>query len=101
MIKVRLHIMLVLLNVTVELSNVMRKKKMEPPNRIKVQLHVMLILHNVKIELSNVILPNVRKVRSNVMLILPNVTMELSNIKKNKRTTECDKSTITCDINTV
>ena len=68
---------------------------------IKVQLHMMLILHNVKIELSNVILPNVRKVRSNVMLILPNVTIELSNVKKNKGTTECDKSTVTCDVNTI
>ena len=29
------------------------------------------------------------------------MTIELSNVKKNKGTTECDKSTVTCDVNTV
>ena len=32
------------------------------------------------------------------MLVLPNVTMEPSNVKKKKRTTECDKSIVTCDV---
>ena len=55
----------------------------------------MLVLHNVTMELSNV-----RKVQLNVMLILSNVIMELSNVKKKKKTTEFDKSTITCDVDT-
>ena len=71
--KLKSHVMLVLTNVTMELSNVR--------NKIKVP-------------------PNVRKVRSNVMLVLPNVTMEPSNVRKNKGTTECDKSTVTCDVGT-
>ena len=42
---------------------------------------------------------NVRKVWSNKMLVLPNVAFDPSNVrKKNKGTTEYDKSTITCDI---
>ena len=42
---------------------------------------------------------NVTKVRSNVMLVLYNVTMESSNAKKKKkRTTKCNKSTITYDV---
>ena len=33
------------------------------------------------------------------MLVLLNVTMEPSNVrKKNKETTKCDKTTVTCDI---
>ena len=47
------------------------KKKKEPPNVTKVQAYVMLVLHNVRI---------------------------VPNMKKNKRTTECDKSTVTYDI---
>ena len=40
-----------------------------------------------------------RKVRSNKMLVLLNVTMEPANVrKKNKGTTECDKSTISCHV---
>ena len=34
------------------------------------------------------------------MLVLPNVTMEPSNVRKHKRTTQCDKSTITCNVET-
>ena len=45
--------MLVLPNVTLEPSNVRRKKKKEPSNVTKVRSHVMLILHNVTMELSN------------------------------------------------
>ena len=42
-----------------------------------------------------------RKVRSNKMLVLLNVTMEPANVrKKNKGTTECDKSTVTYDVST-
>ena len=39
--------------------------------------------------------------RSNKMLVLPNITIEPSNVsKKNKGTTEYDKSTVICDIRT-
>ena len=38
------------------------------------------------------------KVRSHEMLVLPNVTIKLSNMKKNYGTTECDKSTVRCDV---
>ena len=35
------------------------------------------------------------------MFVLPDVTMEPSNVrKKNKGTTECDKSTVICDVGT-
>ena len=51
--KVRSNMMLVLLNVIMELSNVRKKNKVPL---------------------------NVRKVRSNVMLVLPNVAMEPSNV---------------------
>ena len=40
-----------------------------------------------------------RKVWSNMMLVLPNETIEPSNVReKKKRTTVCDKSTVTCDV---
>ena len=46
-----------------------------------------------------IIQPNVTKEQSYIMLVLPNVTMEPSNVKKKKkRTTECDKSIVTCDV---
>ena len=32
------------------------------------------------------------------MLELDNVKMKLSNVRKNKRITECNKSTVTCDV---
>ena len=39
------------------------------------------------------------KVWSNVMLVLPNVIMELSNVRgKKMRITECDKSTVACNL---
>ena len=63
--------MLVLPNMTMELSNV-RKKNSVPLNVIKVQL--------------------------DVMLVLSNVTMKPSNVRKNKKITECDNSTITCHV---
>ena len=44
---------LVLPNVTMELSN-MRKKIREPPNVSKELSHVMLELHNIRMKLSNV-----------------------------------------------
>ena len=113
---------LVLLNVTMEPSNV-RKKKRELPNMTIVQSHVILVLHNLRMKLSNVrkkykynrmwqkygqmwclycpMEPSkYHRVRSNVMLVLLNMTMELSNVRKNKETIECDKSTITYDIST-
>ena len=69
----------------------------------KVQSHVMLVLHNVRtVQLKarkKIREPlNVTKVQSHVMLVLHNVRMVQSNVrKKKKRTTECDKSTVTCD----
>ena len=53
----------------------MWEKIREPPNVTKVQSHMMLALHNVKIVPSNV-------------------------RKKKKRTSECDKSTVTYDVST-
>ena len=71
--KVQLHMMLVLYNVRMVLSNV-RKKIRKLPNVIKIQSHVMLVVYNVR--------------------------MVSSNVRKNKETTECDKSTVTCDVGT-
>ena len=51
--KIESDAMLVLLNVTMEPSNV-RKKVREPPNVRKELSHVMLELHNVRMEPSNV-----------------------------------------------
>ena len=53
MIKVQSYMMLALPNVTMEPSNV-RKKKKEPSNVIKVQSHVNSVLPNVTMEPSNV-----------------------------------------------
>ena len=66
----------------------------------------MLVLHNVKMVPSNVRKKikeplNVTKVQSYVMLVLYNVRMVPSNVGKNKKTTECDKSIVTCDVGTV
>ena len=47
-------------------------------------------------ELSNVI-----KVYSHVMLVLYKVRIVPSNMRKNKGIIECNKSKITCDINTI
>ena len=65
---------------------------------------MMLRLSNVTMELSNVSktnkLLNIINVRSYIMLGLINITIELSNMSKNKNkeSTECDKSTISCDV---
>ena len=68
----------------------------------KVQLHVMLILHNVRIVPLNVRKirepPNVTKVQSHVMLVLHNVRVIPLNVRKKKKTTECDKSIVTCNV---
>ena len=53
-IKVHLDMLLVLLNVTIEPSNVRKKKLRKPSNMIKVQSHVMLVSSDVTMELSNV-----------------------------------------------
>ena len=55
-IKVRSHVILVLLNVIMESSNVRKNK--EPSNVSNVRSHVMLVLPNVTIEL-----PNVKKIK--------------------------------------
>ena len=110
--KIQSYVMLVLPNMTLELSNVRkkekrkRKRKRELLNVTKVRLYVMLVLCNVTMKLSNVqkkikVPPNVRKIRLYVIFVLPDVTMEPSNVrKKNKGTTECDKSTVICDVGT-
>ena len=72
---VRSNVMLVLPNVIKKSPNV-RKKIRESPN------------------------VTVTKVQSHVMLILHNVRMVPSNVTKKKGTTECDKSTVTCDVGT-
>ena len=41
---------------------------------------------------------NMSKVQVYVVLVLPNMTIEPSNVRKNRETTECDKSTVTCDV---
>ena len=74
MTKVQSYVILVLPNVTIELSN-MRKQ-------IKV-------------------LPNVTKVRLEVMLVLYNVRTKPLNVRKNKGTTEYDTRTVTYDVGTV
>ena len=66
--------MLVLLNVTMEPSNVRKKKIKKPPNVTKQQSHVILELHNVRIEPTNV--------------------------RKKQGTIKCDKSTIRCNVGT-
>ena len=63
----------------------------------------MLALFNVTIDKSNwekkIRKPlNVTKVQSHVMLVLPNVTIRPSNVRGKKGTTECDKSTVRCNI---
>ena len=42
--------------------------------------------------------PNVTKIQSYVTLVLHNVRTVPSNVRKNKRTTECNKSTVTYDV---
>ena len=63
----------------------------------------MLALFNVTIDKSNwekkIRKPlNVTKVQSHVMLVLPNVTIGPSNVRGKKGITECDKSTVRCNI---
>ena len=71
-VKLWSDVILVVLIVTIELS-IVRKKNRIPPNVTKVRSHV--ILENLKIVSSNV-------------------------RKKNMSTTECDKSTIICNVST-
>ena len=72
--KVQSDLMLILLNVTMEPSNVRKKKIKKPPNVTKQQSHVILELHNVRIEPTNV--------------------------RKKQGTIKCDKSTIRCNVGT-
>ena len=75
MTKVQSHVILILPNVTMELSNV--RKKIKIPS-------------------------NVTKLWSDVMLVLLNVTMEPLNVrkKKKKKTIKFDKRIITCNAET-
>ena len=41
------------------------------------------------------------KVQSHLMLNLPNLWMVQLNVRKNKGTTECDKSTVTYDVGNI
>ena len=102
MTKVQSHMMLVPPNVTMKLLNV-RKKIRVTLNVTKVWLNVMLVLPNVTIEQSKVRKnkepPNVTKLQSHVILLPPNMMMELLNVrKKNNGNTECDKSTVKCNV---
>ena len=73
---------------------------------IKELSYVMLELHNVRMESSSVRKkvrepPNVTKELSYVMLKPHNVRMKLSNMrKKSKGTIQCEKRTVTCDVET-
>ena len=72
---------------------------MEPLNVTMVGIYVMLVLPNVTLALSNVRkqiikLLNVIKLRAYVMLVLSNVSKK----EKKKEITECNKSTVICDI---
>ena len=71
MIKVRLEVMLVLLNVIMELSNLKIKNKASL---------------------------NVTKMELDAILVLFNVIMEPSNLRKNKGTTICDRRTVKFNI---
>ena len=106
---------LILPNVTMELSNV-RKKIRVQLNTVKVWSYVMLVLSNVnngtvKYEKKKIKVPqNVRKVQLNMMLVLFNVIMKSSNVRKKIReppdvrkkkilsTTKCEKGTVKCDV---
>ena len=94
----RPYVMLVRLNVTIELSNVSKKKK--PLNVTEIRSYVM--MEQSKMRKTIRVPPNVTKVRSEVMLILHNKIIELSNVRKikNKKTTENDKRIVTCDVRT-
>ena len=54
----------------------------------------------VKCEKKNRVPPNMTKLQSKVMLVLANVIMELLNMRKKKGTTECEKSTVRCNVGT-
>ena len=65
----------------------------------------MLVLPNVIMKLSNLRIKNrvplnVTKIESDAILVLLNVTMEPSNLRKNKRTTICDRRIVKFDIGT-
>ena len=74
----RPYVMLVRLNVTIELSNVSKKKK--PLNVTEIRSYVM--MEQSKMRKTIRVPPNVTKVRSEVMLILHNKIIELSNVRK-------------------
>ena len=57
--------------------------------------------HTVKCEKKNKGLLNVIKVQLHVILVLHNMRMIPSNVRKNKRPSECYKSSITSDVSTV
>ena len=72
---------------------------MEPLNVTMVGIYVMLVLPNVTLALSNVRkkitkLLNVIKLRAYVMLVLSNESKK----EKKKEITECNKSTVICDV---
>ena len=84
-------------------SNVRKKKIREQLNVTKVQSHVMLVQYEdgtIKCEKKIREPSNVTKVQSHVISVLHNVSMVPSNMRKNKRTTKCNKNTITRDLDT-
>ena len=66
---------------------------------ILVLLHVKMEPSNVRKKIKEP--PNVTKVLSNVMLEQHSVRMESSNVIENMGTTECDKRTVICDVGIV
>ena len=48
----------------------------------------------------DVVISALGSLSSHTMLVLHNIRIVPLNVRKNKETTECDKSTVTCDINT-
>ena len=84
MTKIESDAMLVLLNVTMEPSNV-RKKVREPPNVRNELSHMILELYNVRMKSSNVRKKKVREA-PNVRKELSHVTKKLSHVTKIEQT---------------
>ena len=97
--KIQSNVMLILPNMTKEPLNV-RKKINESLNVIIVQSHVMLELYNVRMNCQMW----GKKKPLNVTKVLLNVSTAKCNNrtikyeKKNKRSTKCDKSIVTCNV---
>ena len=65
----------------------------------KIQSHVNIVPSNVRKKIRESL--NVTKIQSQVMLVLHNLRIVPLNVRKNKRTTECDKITVICEVGTI